>query len=241
MANESTLTVRLKMVSDISDIQSNTSQIQKALNSLKLPDSLKNNFTKIFDDIEKESVKIAAIQNQTTKKPKDVTALESSFKKVNSLMYQLYSQMTKISPTMLQDSLKIDPAILQSAIAKVDELKQKLAEQIDTNSLDQVRKAVEDLTKEGKGGKTAPAFLEALETGKIEVAEGYLKSLQATLAGLRTRLGDNNQTVQLYSHAIGEMSRAFGQITSNGDIQKIRQDLEQANIELLECYLKFCF
>ena len=109
-ADSKTISVVFKAISDISDVDYNIKNIKKALQSLKLPDSLGTQFTKVFSELEREVSKVSEVMESGFQKKSDVRALESGYKKINNLMSQLQVNVSKISEADLNKSFQVDTA-----------------------------------------------------------------------------------------------------------------------------------
>ena len=108
MADSRTITINLKAVSDFNDVVSNAKQIQTVLNKLKLPESLKGNFDKIFGDIEKYGNKAAESVAKGFKTKGDLSGFEKSVNSVSHAWEQLLKNLNRIDDNILKDSLDID-------------------------------------------------------------------------------------------------------------------------------------
>jgi hypothetical protein len=60
--------------------------LQKKLEKIKLPAKFKDNFDNIFSDLTKETAKYQKLLNSGFKTKKDVTGLEASGQKINTLL-----------------------------------------------------------------------------------------------------------------------------------------------------------
>lgn len=241
MANSQTITINVKAIADMSDVLSNTKQIQNALSQLKLPPNLKASFIKSFGDIEKEVAKVQTILNKPTKSKSDVTGLEKGFDKINTLLLQLQANMGKINPKILQESLTIDTKKLDEANKKVADLQKKLTEAVNLQAsgggLESLKKYYEDFEKLGRKSSAAKDFIKFLDLGQIDQAEAKLKKLESAIQGWKTSLankkeqnldtGDLPKKIEDYEKLAQTMRKVYDSI-SGGTVNKLQQDLEQA-------------
>lgn len=225
MANAQTIQVNLKMVSDISDVTSNMSNVQKALGSLKLPDNLKTSFSKTFSDIEKETNKIQGLMSSGFKKKGDVTALENSYKKINQLMFQLQGNMNKISPKVLNDSFQLDPAKIEASKNQIQGLVQQLNQKTTMQQeLTNVQAAIDKL--KDKGGKSKIAFLENLKSGDFQAAQQNINTLTTAMGRVKSETER-----AFYAKQIEVFQNALNSLGQTPEIQQLITQLEQARIE----------
>ena len=143
--NSQTLNFYIKMISDFSDVQSNVKSFQKVLSQLKLSDDLKNSFSNIFEDFEKEAKKYQNFLDSGFKNRKDVTGLEGSGERVSKILTRLQTKLKLISTDDLQQVFKIDTSLIQQAEAKIANINKQIS-QI-TVSTD-FKESVKDITKQ---------------------------------------------------------------------------------------------
>lgn len=237
MANSQTITINVKAIADMSDVLSNTKQIQNALGQLKLPGNLQASFTKSFGEIEKEVAKVQTILNKPTKSKSDVTGLEKGFDKINTLLLQVQTNMGKIDPKILEESFTLDTSKLDEYKNKIDAIKQTLSQKVDANSITQITNAMEQLTATGSKSKAGFAFLDALKSGDFKEAQGILTGLEGTIARLQTKLANdqaNNKDVtnlqtriNAYEELQKVMQNTLGNLGKDAEVPKLTADLSQ--------------
>ena len=127
VVDKKTVPVIFKAISDISDVDYNIKNIQKALQSLKLPDSLGTKLTKVFSELEKEMSKVSEIMESGFQKKSDVNALERGYKKINNLMGQLQVNVSKISEADLNKSFQVDTAKTAKLAKQIEDIKKSIA------------------------------------------------------------------------------------------------------------------
>jgi hypothetical protein len=237
-ADSKTISVVFKAISDISDVDYNIKNIQKALQSLKLPDSLGTQFTKVFSELEREVSKVSEVMESGFQKKSDVRALESGYKKINNLMSQLQVNVSKISEADLNKSFQVDTAKTAELAKQIENIKKSIADGINPETFQKIAVAVKSMTDAGKGGKSIGEFFKGIQTGEIEQSEAALKKLESTLAGLRTRYGDDAKSVQEYAAVIDVLRSSFEQITNveASDLINRLQELQEElkNLESTE-------
>ena len=164
MANSKNIEFKFNFVGDFSDIAGDVNQIQKMLNKLKLPTDQKLSFSNIFDDLAKEQAKYQKYLDSGFKKKGDVTGLEASGERLDKLFKKLNSELAKISLDTLQNSFQIDTSDLDELNRKLQETRDKLAQEINSEGLSNIKKqALEAAAEISKLSKTkfTGEFLEA--------------------------------------------------------------------------------
>ena len=237
MANSETITINVKAIADMSDVLSNTKQIQNALNQLKLPANLTTQFNQNFSNIEREAAKVQAILSKPVKTKADLTGLESSFKKINTDLIQLQNGINKINPTILRDSFQIDTSKLVAAREEVQKLEQTLSQNIDASGLQNVLNAYKQLTEQGHKSKFAEEFTKAFQAGDINAAEQALAKLNNQLKqfeGKAMATGSEKwaANVKDYSDLISVFTDQLKSLKENSDISPLIQQLGQAREKL---------
>ena len=104
MANK-TITFLLKTISDFSDVERGIDSFQKDLSQLKLPAKFKDNFKNIFNELTIETKNYQKFLDSGFKKKSDITGLESSGKKISSLLKQLKKEFNNIPEDVLAKSV----------------------------------------------------------------------------------------------------------------------------------------
>ena len=221
-ANAKTIQVTLKTVADVNDVTSNVKQIQKVINQLKLPENLKSNFTKVFSEIEKSADKASQALESGLKTKGDVSTFTKNMDRINTLMVQLQSNMSKISPDVLKNSLDIDATKLEAAKKAVADIRQQLAQKIDALGLQKVEQAAANLSKISKA-KSIQNFVDAFKSGNFDEAEKALQKLEQGLS----KVTDPSK-LNIYKTAVDAMRNSLTQLTSNGDIQNLQTQLNTA-------------
>jgi len=221
-ANAKTIQVTLKTVADVSDVTSNVKQIQKVINQLKLPENLKSNFTKVFSEIEKSADKASQALASGFKTKGDVSTFTKNMDRINTLMVQLQSNMSKISPDILKNSLDIDTTKLEAAKKAITDIRQQLAQKIDASGLQKVEQAAANLSKVSKA-KSIQNFVDAFKSGNFDEAEKALQKLEQGLS----KVTDPSK-LNIYKTAVDAMRNSLTQLASNGDIQNLQTQLNTA-------------
>lgn len=186
MANNEIL-LKLKAISDFSDVQGNVKTLQKYLTNLKLPNSITKNLGKEFDELDKELQKFQSHINSGFKSKSDITGLEKSGKKIAQLFSNIENAIEGIDTTDLKKAFQIDVSELKEANKLVDSLKGELAGKIKSeftvkiNGEEKVVKlneSVEKLFKNSSAKQRLINFKNAIDTGDIESAKKQLEDLQ---------------------------------------------------------------
>ena len=230
MANSITMNCTLKTVADVKDVISNVESIQKVLNQLKLPDSLKTNFTKIFSDLEKNGSKAVTALESGFKTKGSVSSYENALNQINGLLIQLQKNMGKVTTEDLQNSLEVDPAQLKAAQDEVKRLQDLLSQNIQAGGLDKISQKLKELKNDThSSAKSFEGFDEVLKQGNFDEAARRLQNL----ANGFSRLKDADKKNEALAR-IQEISNAIEQLKNAPNISQILQDLDTAQTNLSE-------
>lgn len=223
MANAEDLVINLKAVMDVSDIKANVGQIQNALGKLKLPDTLKGNFSKIFGDLDSELSKVQSkLQNGMNKKA-DFGGLEKSIEKVSEYFTQLNSQIDKIDNKDLRNSLNLDIEPIRKANQEIQNLTKQIDSKISTAGIEKVNQVFDELFNKVTKSKALGSFQEAFKAGDINEAKDALQSLILNLQSF----GNVSDSAK---DKIKGMAAAF----SEGDAEKFKTSLTELKEETKE-------
>ena len=242
-ATTSEILLKLKMISDVSDVTGNVKQIQQVLNKIDMPKDLKQKFTGVFADLERETKNYQNLLNSGFKGKKDVTGLEASGKRINALMKTLETNMKGIRTEDLERSFRVDPASIQKLNKELEEARTNLSNIISSSGF-------QDITKEAEAAANAMQkvsktkftgnFLEAVKKGDIQGAADALKQLEAN----HKQFKDEAKNTQ-YNEAFREMSRILGELQkntalqeTNTKIQNLKTQLGDINITELQKFLE---
>jgi Skp family chaperone for outer membrane proteins len=91
-----------------------------------MPKDLKQKFTGVFADLERETKNYQNLLNSGFKGKKDVTGLEASGKRINALMKTLETSMKGIRTEDLERSFRVDPASIQKLNKELADTQAKL-------------------------------------------------------------------------------------------------------------------
>lgn len=229
MANSKDFEIRFKAILDASDISSNAKQIQGALSKLKLPDNMSDNFTKMFSDLEKEVVKFESQLKNGFQKASDVSALETSGKKINNLFSQITKGLGKISDQDLTDSFKLDTTVIDTYKKKIQSLYDIIQQNVSASGLQEVSDAVQKINSVSKS-KNIEAFFKAFQTGDIQAAEVALKNLQAN----QDKFVSGSDKYKTYSDNVAILATAFTNLKNNvaptvADLENTQNELNNLN------------
>ena len=121
MAATNELQLRIKAISDFSDVQSNVQNIQQYLSKLNLPPNLKKNFEGLFGNFEKEASKFQKYLDGGLKPKGDITGLEKSGTQLSSMLKRLKTEVDKLQNENLTELFKgLDVTGIQQAEQKVE-------------------------------------------------------------------------------------------------------------------------
>lgn len=217
-----------KMKADIGDLQ-------KSLNSLNIKDSkLTNNFKNIFTELNSELEKYQNKINSGFKSKSDVSGLEKSSQKINSLMDQLIDTFKTIDGTKVDLSkvFNIDKGS-SDKISKIDEEIKRLKTDLETlgkTNLSGLNKSLAELAtpKAKEGGNLVKNLI---QKGEVEQAKGLLDELikkQEQVRNMISQKGQSTTNIDKNINAFRQMKVELDQIDTT-KIQKINSDI--ANLQ----------
>ena len=227
MANAQTIQLNLKAIGDFSDVTGDISQIQQMLNKIKVPQSLKNSFDGIFDDLTKETTRYQRMLDSGFKKKGDVTGLESSGERINNLLQRLKGEMGKIDGAALERSFQIDPSKIQDLQNKVATLRTDLQSLMSSDPMAQLKQSASNAAAEiSKISKTkfTTDFAEAFNKGDIDAAAQALQNLQTN----HKKFNDESKETA-FQEQIKAMKAALDQLSSNPALQDIISKIRQTD------------
>ena len=128
MANNSTVTVTLRAVADISDVLANAKQIEKAFDKVSphIGQDLSSQIKNAFKDIETEIGKIQQKTNKGLIDKKDIKDIEKSYNIVANLLNRVQTLGGKISSSDLSKAFTIDKSEIEGTVNKIKEAYQEL-------------------------------------------------------------------------------------------------------------------
>lgn len=228
MANANTILVNLKMVSDISDVKSNVSQLQNVFNKIDFSKmgktGLKSNLNKIFTDIEKEANKIQNIMNSNKQDKSSAKQLESSYTKINSLMTQMQVHLGKIKDTDLQKVFNLDASGLKTLTDQLQQAQNKL-QSLSTSPLEKIKTNLDILFNKGRGQKTIPIIQGLLEDfNKADTIAEKSNLIQQALNKVQSNLKRTTDTTYKgYYQEVEKQLKSLQDILNSVDGQKIEE------------------
>ena len=247
-ATTNEILLKLRMVSDVSDVTGNVKQIQQVLNKIDMPKDLKQKFNGVFADLERETKNYQNLLNSGFKGKKDVTGLEASGKRINALMKTLETSMKGIHTEDLERSFKVDPASIQKLNKELTNAQTKLQTITSSSDFQKVtndaNKAAEAMSKISKT-KFTGSFLESVKKGDIQGATEALRQLEANHKKLTGTLADGTSKEKAYETALNGLKTALeglsnvqGLQETNSKIQNLKIELGDINITELQKFLE---
>ena len=226
MANSTTIQMVLKLLGDFSDVNSDISQLQQKLDKIKLPAKFKGNFDNIFSDLTKETTKYQKLLNSGFKTKGDVTGLEASGERINTLLQRLRAEMSKIDPTALAKTFEVDPSKIREANAEVEKVQKKLqsfmsGKDMDSavTGVDKIVKAMADISKT----KFAGSFLDSFKKGDIKGAEEALRRLKENI----TNFKEGSEKQGDYKVYLSGLETALNELKGNTALQDLIKQLAE--------------
>ena len=230
MANAKTIEFILKAISDFGDVKGNIDTIQKSLNQLKLNPQLKQNFSNIFADLQKQTAKYQDYLNSGFKTKGDVTGLEKTGNKINALLNQLQTNMNKIDPSVLKESFEIDTTQFEELNKQLKETQNNINQITSsdkfkslTGQVDGVVSKLNTLSK----SKAISQFQESFKTGNIEQTKIALDKLIENA----NKFNDEGKKTE-YLDYIDKLKTAFDRLSKIDGLQKANDDLKDFSSQL---------
>lgn len=202
---------------DISQINSSISKIQSTLSKIKLEPDIATDFTKLFNELQTEAQKFQNQLENGFKTKGDVTGLERTATKINTIFNQLTKNLNKVGTLDFSKTLKIDSS-LQGKISGIDEEIKNLNNSIKSITANNLQNVVNALNKlQTQGAKKAGLnILENFKAGDIQEAinltdqlikkqEQYQKQLETT--------GKNTSNVKANKDALNELKDILNNVT----------------------------
>ena len=169
MANE--VQLRIRAISDFSDVQSNVQNIQQYLSKLNLPPNLKKNFDNLFGNFEKEASKFQKYLDGGLKSKGDITGLEKSGTQISNMLIRLKNEVDKLQNQDLGQIFKnIDFAGLEQAQQRLQGLEKELNSLTATN-LTKLKSEAKDLLATMGKSQTVKNFADALKSGDFNAIQ----------------------------------------------------------------------
>lgn len=178
--NSANFQLRLNTVMDIGDVQGNISNIQNYLNKLKVPDSIRKEFSAAFESAQKEAQKIQDILGKKNPSKGDVSGLEKSFQSLDKYINKIGSSMDKLSGKNLFKGMKIETPEIKQTMEQIQALQNQLKQEISSASIQEVTKAIQNMSTVSKS-VSLERFKEAFKAGDIQTARQELNNLTANL------------------------------------------------------------
>ena len=233
MANNEIL-LKLKGVSDFSDIQNNVKTLQSYFSKLKLPKDATKGLDKSLEDLDRELQKFQLHLNSGFKTKGDVTGLEKSGKKIIQLFSNIENVIDGIDTSDLKKAFQIDTSELTKAKAIVDQLKNELSGKIDADiKLDvngqekivNLKKSIDELFKNSKAKQRLIDFKDVINSGDIEAAKKQLESLR-TYAD--KYFGETSVKGDAFKAALSDISLALENMDNGDSFAELAQRIKQA-------------
>ena len=237
MANSKTIEIVLKAIGDFSDVKNNIGIIQKSLNQLKLSPDLKQKFSNIFIDLEKQTQKYQEYLNSGFKTKSDVTGLEKTGNRINQLLSQLQASMNKIDPSILQQSFNIDTTKITELNNQLKQYEAQLAaiskSEGYTKQTAEIDKIIDKMSELSKS-KYLSEIGSNIKTGKIDEARLALEKLVQKHKEFKD--SDKEGT---YKGFIDKLKEKIDKLSETPDLEQIIQKIkelkkEQGTIQITE-------
>ena len=174
MADSKIIKVTLKTVADISDVQANAKEIQKALNGLQLPQAVQIKLATLFSNIEKNAEKASQAMVNGFKTKGDVTKYEQATNQIVHDMQTLVQVMDRIDPSKLNFEINGDKA--KQLTEEIKNIKNAI-NTISTETLNELKQTIGEPPSKAKAWND---FFDAISRGAdgVDDAEKALNRLE---------------------------------------------------------------
>lgn len=169
---QETVSVRIRAGMSITEIQQQLKILQNNLSNLNIKDAhLKNEFTSLFNELEKEFKHYQELIQNGFKTKADVSGFDKSVKQINTLMNRLAGTFDSVEGINLNKIFNVD----SNTIKEIDRLRQKVKDlkdeikNINTDNLQNFKNLFNQLTLDSakKGGQQISSLI---NKGNIEEA-----------------------------------------------------------------------
>ena len=113
-------TVRMKVISDISDAKSNVDALQKSFSKLKLPDNIGDKLSKNISEFYKEYDKFQKKTTEGVKTQADYNQVEKSLNRLKTLYEEIGKSAGKVSGLDLKGLVNTDTGVFKQIKADID-------------------------------------------------------------------------------------------------------------------------
>ena len=242
MANNEIL-LKLKAISDFSDVQSNVKTLQNYFSKLKLPKGITKNLDKSLEKLDSELQSFQGHLNSGFKNKSDVTGLEKSGQKIVQLFGDIERTINDIDSETLRKAFQIDTSDLEKAEKEVadirDQIKKKLKIELETDNngkkIRDFQSMLDNLYKTSKT-KKLDVLRDAINSGDID----QIKNAVAELETYGKTLVGNASNANAFNSALSQISNAVNGIDSskfidlNNKLQLSQQEVEDIAREIEE-------
>ena len=199
MGKKQNISVNIQLDAKIDQVQKNLNELRKNFSKISLSDSIQNEFSNLFANIEKEFEKIAKHTASGKLNLIDAGSVEKSINKINDLYASLSRKMQQRG--VAKAGLKEDEAVLNSLVVAT-----KLCEKASKSNVIQENKLVEALEEEKQKREALLELQQQQQTVteeelqaqnlKIEAAKraerAAKKELEAKKAALDEKIANSN-------------------------------------------------
>lgn len=179
---------KAKFIGDVSDITSNIKDLQQELNKLTLPDNLKGQFTKVINNLEKNTEKASKSLAAGFKTKGDVSSYEKTMNLIVSDMEKLSVLMDRIDVSKLD--FKVDGTQIKALVEYIAQLKAQI-NAISVKKLTDVQEIANKRSDTKKNAASWTEFFEAFKKGDegIDDCGKALKRLQTQVSKAAEKAG----------------------------------------------------
>ena len=230
MARQETVSVQFKAGMSITEIQQQLKILQNNLNNLIIKDArLKNEFTSLFNELEKEFKHYQELVQNGFKTKADVTGFDKSVKQISSLMNRLVGTFDSVDNIDLNKIFYLD----SNTTKKIDRLRQRVKElndeikSVNTGNLQNFKNLFNQLTLDSakKGGQQISNLVNKGEIEEaIRLTDEYIQKYSRIIPMLQQQ-GKADKTEQNIK-ILQQIKTALAELDLT-KLNQLNQELEQ--------------
>lgn len=230
MARQETVSVQFKAGMNITEIQQQLKMLQNNLNNLNIKDArLKNEFTSLFNELEKEFKHYQELVQNGFKTKADVTGFDKSVKQISSLMNRLVGTFDSVDNIDLNKIFYLD----SNTTKEIDRLRQRIKElndeikSVNTGNLQNFKNLFNQLTLDSakKGGQQISNLVNKGEIEEaIRLTDEYIQKYSRIIPMLQQQ-GKADKTEQNIK-ILQQIKTALAELDLT-KLNQLNQELEQ--------------
>ena len=210
--SDNTFTVTMKVLGDISDAQSNISNLQKSFSKVKLPDKLGDNLNKKITEFYKEYERYQKKIGEGLKTQGDYNQVEKSLNRMNALYKEIGNEAKKATKLDMKDLVNLDVGEFKKIGDEISNVVEKINKvKIDPSMIGKQMDALRGSLKGKKfsaDGGLLDQLIGNIKGGKFQEAKAVCKELQVEAQKIMPKTGANGEFL---SGMVGKLNPANAQ------------------------------